>query len=742
MTMLTRKEGWKEVLEIPPTESEEGAEALTVAEVAPKKKKKKESTVTKDVNVQPAKEESADGLRGDLALVIFVSCMVDLISTGGISPSNTGWMDEYVKMITDAPDIEEQFPNSKPAAEPTPKADDDKSEEGPVRRSSRKRSKKATAKAIERAADAEDVSRTSPKAGKKSSSWVRPNVTDEVAYLTKLLIEAHTSCLQDCFQQHLVDTNSASALKNMEAEMRRLVVNDDDSYRDSLSYRRNDSKELVNSIPFYPFMHRTLETLGRTASSSSFVSTTGTKSRILAIGGAIALGDFANQFERVQHNAEEIVVMDAKLLSLAVCQLAETFTGFAKHFLATKKDSNNGGSSNKEALSENCGENAFAEVLKKYRLNEPLVIQRVTRITDLDPRAVDAAVTYGGVFPRQGDATSGGDDSGDLWMRTDPSIHAEVIACFIRAQLGSSSSEDVNLSAIESFNKSLLSILHMCYEFSSGKQNRKSDTKQASSKKKKRKVSAASSSVGQNDADVKTVTRCVLAADTLNFMRKCLASNPEWKDSSALTKGMEFLCIRALFGRDFSTELIKEFVNLGYLLQDKLIYPRLSQTINDTSSSIPESSKVIFEPTERRLWCSHVKMAIVIARGQVVYKPHSKGSLLQESEVRLEVFQHIAEAEQERHSDETHRSRNRQMEHHWPLFLPAIQHSLVSSALSCIPAHPADVQAEFFICNTFLNSLENILTASPKRRSDVPRGESLPRASINDNIPISLRDAR
>jgi hypothetical protein len=288
MNMLTRKEVWKKVLEIAPIENSTTA-ALDTSKPSSSKKKKKEckTQLSSDAAVLSHSERSTC-VRGDLALVTFISCMIDLISSGGISPSNSGWMDEYVKAITNMSDTATPFTESNATFTKQVGKEDDP----PIRRSARTRSKVVTAKTGDKtaaaAAAAGESPRTSPKGGKKLGvSWVRPNVTDEVAFLTNLLIEAHTSCLNDAFRDHLLESEALTTLESVAIGKRMLLVNDDDSYRDSVSYRRHDLKELVNSIMFYPFMHRTLETLGRMAASSSFAQFSGGKSRIVAIGGAI-----------------------------------------------------------------------------------------------------------------------------------------------------------------------------------------------------------------------------------------------------------------------------------------------------------------------------------------------------------------------------------------------------------------------------------------------------------------------
>ena len=106
-------------------------------------------------------------------------------------------------------------------------------------------------------------------------------------------------------------------------------------------------------------------------------------------------------------------------------------------------------------------------------------------------------------------------------------------------------------------------------------------------------------------------------------------------------------------------------------------------------------------------------------------------SLLQDSERRLEVFQHIANHERERQHVQV-----RTTEFCWPLFLPALHHALVVSTLASVPTVTKSTsQSEYFLCDAFLNSLEytcseTSLSATTEDQSNLA------------SVPISLRDAR
>eukprot|EP00984_Skeletonema_dohrnii_P038837 scaffold42546_cov183-Skeletonema_dohrnii-CCMP3373.AAC.1 len=203
MTLLTRDESWNEVMELPPVESKSALEAADAA--ASKKKKKKKDTKKRPLS--PVNEGQVEGVPGNLSLLVFVCCMIDMIydagSTAGITPPSSGWMDEYVKAIMASP---ESVASSVAAATAPPSAASKKtsaeSSKAPARRSSR--SKAATQKS----AAEKPAAKGSPRGSKRSpgggkSVWIRPDIRKETAQMAKHLIEAHTRVLQETFSEML-----------------------------------------------------------------------------------------------------------------------------------------------------------------------------------------------------------------------------------------------------------------------------------------------------------------------------------------------------------------------------------------------------------------------------------------------------------------------------------------------------------------------------------------------------------
>jgi hypothetical protein len=121
---------------------------------------------------------------------------------------------------------------------------------------------------------------------------VRPDIRDKTAVLTKYLIERHLKTLNDNFHIQKVDSSSFDGFLGNGF----VLANDDDScfgFGVSPSGKRRIPATTSGSPPdnitfrtyYYPFMHRTLETLGRVvlASVSNLATYSESKSKILAL---------------------------------------------------------------------------------------------------------------------------------------------------------------------------------------------------------------------------------------------------------------------------------------------------------------------------------------------------------------------------------------------------------------------------------------------------------------------------
>ena len=561
--MLGNGEGWEKVLELPASSPTDKASRASEDASDTKKKKKKAGNAATTMETQATKPQ--DGIPGNVLLITFLSCMIDMIydagATGGLSPPSSGWMDEYVKavigsMTEDKKTEEESKPAAVEVAAATVAASTAVAElsEAPVRRSSRKRSK--TTKGSQQAASKASRSpapRGSPgKRGSPSSSsgnggsnkiWERPDVRNDTAVLTKMLIEAHARCLHDN-----VVIYSKSTTQQPKGSF--VIVNDDDSFStstipsSSTSRRRSTAARSISGAVasliqcYYPFMHRTLGTLGRAAASSSYFASSDGKSRIVSIGCGIVMRIFLQSYERYNENPieEAAVVIDAKLVSLAVSQLANCLkTILSDATRATASSGSASATSTASAALSTIPEN----VVSTYELNTVLDITPANAKQAIAAAAVAAASSdtkgssnyssYGGAFaimPEEIDNAK--KKSSSTSSSSGRSNSAEVLSIFIRAQLLTTTTPTSPVpyhDAMTSLLKSLLAVVRICYDFSSetnsqgGVGHESSATSRGNcdaktskkSKKKKRKASEFTTSVLESgsalaiEKDTKTI---------------------------------------------------------------------------------------------------------------------------------------------------------------------------------------------------------------------------------------------
>jgi len=274
----------------------------------------------------------------------------------------------------------------------------------------------------------------------------------------------------------------------------------------------------------------------------------------------------------------------------------------------------------------------------------------------------------------------------------------------------------------------------------------------------------------------KTYVRCVLASDALQALIQSLAIPPPQNSETATatnndTAAKAALAIQSYLRMCVTKETVLDFVKLGYVLENKLIHPRLSlvsteytsaassSSTEDTASSANRpvyiSSKLssmldvskTFELCERQLWVCHVQLALTLGRGgffTIASTSQSSSarsssaasmippfSCLSDANSRLQIFQAIVEAEKTR-SQSTNKSED--SKDLWPLCLPAPQHALIASML--LSSQQGQAPELEFLCNSFLNSLE----VSNSLAKVCPT--SVETLAISDCVSLSLRDAR
>ena len=324
-----------------------------------------------------------------------------------------------------------------------------------------------------------------------------------------------------------------------------VLVNDDDNVFGSISpssrRRTNASSSPASSSKdqsggissaryYYPFMHRTLETLDRSAASSAFLaSSNDSKGKIIAIGSAVALGCFSRSYEKLQEG-HVAVALDTKLLSLAVCNFSECLGSV---LLGTVR----AGASTSSATAS-----LPQEILTTYRLNEPLDTNTENAQPDAATQSAAASSLSSSVsFSTYRLLSFIDDDKSNSAVAasltetrslqgaaslslssSEISNTAEIISLFIRAQIAEGGNEPPTsesshvgglvpttyIYAISSLIQSLLEIVSCCYDFgpemhfqgggSVGGEDQSSNKKKSmTSKKKKRKADEFFTSVSE-----------------------------------------------------------------------------------------------------------------------------------------------------------------------------------------------------------------------------------------------------
>ena len=540
--LLIHCEGWEKIMKVPEVQSSSSLAALAASSsdvasssmAAAKKKKKADSKSTKrpsfdvSTDIGTVEIEKSSGIPGNLALIIFISCMIDMIydagATGGLSAPSSGWMDEYVNAVVGTLSSEEDEANSKadkaeekkkPAAKKksgkTATTTADVSE--PPRRSSRKRSNTSkkndndnnNAATSSRGSTNVSSPRHNSPNKKTPSVWVRPDIRDETAVLAKCLIEGHFNCLNGNFKMLQDRKRMSDSTESSNGGM--ILVNDDDTFLSSSSTNtpsRRHSAPKNAKRQFYPFMHRTLETLGRSAVSSSFNTSPDDKNKIVSIGSAIVLGCFWRSVGAIPSSIQgpgydgHVVVLDAKLVSLAVSHLSQCLEAVASGGNMTSAGTSTSLSSAVSPTSAT--ESLPKSVLTAYRLNEALDISMsnvkkpATSTDATSSPGITSPSSYGGAFSIV---------SQDNHSSSSMSNSAEILSLFVRALVNPSGSDsvastatDVHHSAMSSLMQCLLEIISVCYDISPEMHSSKggvessptSSKKKSSSKKKKRKA--------------------------------------------------------------------------------------------------------------------------------------------------------------------------------------------------------------------------------------------------------------
>lgn len=157
----------------------------------------------------------------------------------------------------------------------------------------------------------------------------------------------------------------------------------------------------------------------------------------------------------------------------------------------------------------------------------------------------------------------------------------------------------------------------------------------------------------------KTFSRCALAVGSLKALIQSLANSMAPTFSSNDNAVSAAHIIRSNLRRCLSEDMVLTFIKLGYLLEEKLIRPRLglAKSKFDTAARVvpsgPISSSDLFELWEHQLWVCHIQLSLTIGGGEGHIVP-----CLDNHGSRLQVFRAVVAAEnqlsqRERASDNT-----------------------------------------------------------------------------------------
>ncbi|KAL7580234.1 hypothetical protein ACA910_012974 [Epithemia clementina (nom. ined.)] len=224
---------------------------------------------------------------------------------------------------------------------------------------------------------------------------------------------------------------------------------------------------------------------------------------------------------------------------------------------------------------------------------------------------------------------------------------------------------------------------------------------------------------GQASGEFQTISegRCLLASVALDILQQIL-------DEKCVIR-QKFSCLGP--GAVRTLEL-KRIIQLGIVLDTVLLRTRCWDKVFENSSK--GSSSLLHNPIssgEKRLWDSHMNVAVTAARGKAFLS--SKTSLTGR---RLTVFKMIANSSKALVID-------REGVDGWPLWLPTSHWLLVASNIGS-EAEGVEAEADSFIVDGVLASFKYVLSNVEVL---LPLTPASPKAILADpEIPLSLQDAQ
>jgi hypothetical protein len=450
----------------------------------------------------------------------------------------------------------------------------------------------------------------------------------------------------------------------------RVILNDDGN-GSCILY----SNEAPAAARFCPQIHRTLDSVCRAIPlpALSLIVPGSSKAihKMLTLASCFVLQNF-----------RESRAVDAKVFSFALTQMNQSLT-------AMLQDDDSG-----------------SDNVKHFQSPRPLPapsLPKSSKGKGKRNKDDDISCTFAGILPVS---------------KNEPTVVEELLLpLYFRAvQTGTSNKE----AAPSAFYSLLLDVLDGCYRVGTVRQ----ETLPSKAPQRKNKRAKKNTEKLPRLRRLNSI-RAGLASDVCNSLRLCI------QDSVPRPKLLAFL------RQSLSTQQILRLVRLNGRLD--AIMTKASNENDSVDSTAAAVGSSLFTPSnfnlyERTLWTSHTNLALVVGRGDILFRSTKYTSaskpILGDAASRLAIFKEIPSA-CEGHSDISF----------WPLHLPASHHALLLANLTSEPISAFEYEPEAFIANALIQAISKAL--------EDPSIVTLAKVFAHGNdstsgeiIPLSIADGR
>ena len=455
--------------------------STVITETPTKSRKKGKGSLSdrKRANVASTKNKgSVVNIPGNLALLTYVSRVIDIVNEGGKMAGNSpqkNSAENYVNYFIDGGCVTETVA----VAAKTSKGGSSSNSKGnskPRRQSTRKSRESSSSVTTSSSPDVKaDVVMSSGGKSKPKGSFSKTNqrkrtdIRNLAIVLMELLLAAHHNCLRDNVAIPAARPNGLDESIEMmyftpkfpleDGEvLGQIVLNGDCEDVDggipvlSMGHKKNLLAECI----YFPQIHRTIETLVKCVSSVTLVEDCTT--RLTGIGAALAMkyGTVINKLKakeskhtRKAHggsNVNTITVVDARLCSWAVCQLSTTL---GKIISLSEQSSHE-----KNAVTQQ--NESTTDLVQRFSLDDQIIM--TNQVGDQYTRE------YLGLFDENGH--SGGEICASDISLGQCKLHGGILALFLRAMLSHNNKggkKDSSTKSMLKLTEMLLRIVTCCY---------------------------------------------------------------------------------------------------------------------------------------------------------------------------------------------------------------------------------------------------------------------------------------